>query len=75
MEAGELAFVSTQQLIDELISRKTFLGVIIHSEKDYRNGQWGGERNFRVHFNGNLDAAQVPMLLDRIAEYVTVHHL
>jgi hypothetical protein len=75
MEAGDLELVPTQQLINELVSRRTFLGVIIHSDKDCRNTEWGSDRNFRVHFNGNLDAAQVPLLLDRIAEYVTVHHL
>lgn len=70
MKESELAFYTTQELIDELMRRKTFLGVVVRSESEFRNGQWGGERIFKVHFNENLDAPQVCRLLDTVADYM-----
>lgn len=70
MQPAELSFVTTQELIDELMRRQTFLGVVIQSEKEYRGEGWGKERVFKVHFNANLDAAQASRLLDTVADYM-----
>ena len=73
MESSELAFFSTSELIDELIQRHTFLGVVVHSEKEWKGDAWGDERTFKVHFNSNLDKAEVSRLLGRVAEYLDLY--
>ncbi len=74
MEPSDLAFVTNQELIAELMRRKTFLGVVVHSDTDWKGGQWGEERNFRVHFNGNLATEEASRLLSRVASYIDYHH-
>jgi hypothetical protein len=69
MHAFPLELYSTQELVEELMRRKTFLGVIVHSEAELK-GAWQGERTFKVHFNSNLDAAQAGRLLDVVAEHM-----
>jgi len=66
----ELAFYSSAELIAELMRRRTFLGVVVHSAEEIKNGRWGEERNFQVHLNGNLEVDQAARLLDRIASYM-----
>ncbi len=46
--------------------RKTFLGVIVHSEEEQK-GPWRGERMFKVRFNENLDAGETCRLLEHVA--------
>ena len=64
---NDLAFVTSQELVDELMRRKTFLGVEIHAEGDVR-GPWVGEKNFRVHFNGAMQPAEAGRLLATLAD-------
>lgn len=66
MSSG-LEFFTTKELVDELMRRKTFLGIIIHAEDEHR-GRSIGDRVYKVHFNDNLDAPQAGRLLDVIAE-------
>jgi hypothetical protein len=73
MDSSDLAFYSTDELISELMRRRTFLGVIVHSPQEMKNGQWGEERSFKVHFNGNLGAGKASRLLDRVASYMNLH--
>lgn len=73
MEAGELAFFSTEELVDELVRRTTFLGVVVHSETDWKGDAWGQERTFKVQFNSNLDTAEASRLLGRVAEYLNLN--
>jgi hypothetical protein len=63
---------STTELIEELLRRKTFLGVIVHSEQELK-GQWKGERTFKVHYNSNLNAGQTCRLLDAVTQYLEQH--
>jgi hypothetical protein len=70
VDPSDLAFASTQELIDELIRRKTFLGVVIYSDQEWRGGEWGAERTFKVRFNSNLDTTRTSRLLDRIAGHL-----
>jgi hypothetical protein len=74
MQTSELAFYPTQELIDELMRRTTFLGVVVHSEGELRDKDWNGERLFQVRINNNLDVAQAGRLLDAVAEYIDVNH-
>lgn|GEM_PF-822906 len=67
MQGSELAFYSNQELIDELLRRTTFLGVVVHSAEEIRNRQWGAERVMRVQFNENLNTEQASRLLDVVA--------
>ncbi len=69
MEPSPLELFTTAELIDELMRRPTFLGVVVHSEQELK-GPWTGERNFRVHFNSNLESNQVSRLLDVISTHM-----
>jgi hypothetical protein len=73
MDSSELAFYSTDELIAELVRRRTFLGVVVHSQEGMKNGQWGDERTFKVHFNGNLGPTRASRLLDRVASYMDIN--
>jgi hypothetical protein len=64
---NDLAFVTSQELVNELMRRKTFLGVVVHADGDVR-GPWVGEKNFRVHFNGAMQPAEAGRLLATLAD-------
>lgn len=70
MQSSDLDFYTTQELVDALMRRKTFLGIVIHSEQELKGHDWHGERMFKVHFNANLDTAQAGRLLDSIADQI-----
>jgi hypothetical protein len=70
MHTNELAFYTTQELIAELMRRRTFLGVVVHSSAEHRGPAWAGEGVFKVHFNSNLDTQETGRLLDRVAQYL-----
>jgi hypothetical protein len=73
MQPSELELYSTRELIDELMRRQTFLGVVIHSQEEMKDGEWGEERIFKVHFNDNLDTARAGRLLESVASYIDAH--
>ena len=70
METSELALYTSQELIAELMRRKTFLGVVVHSEQELKSREWSGELLFKVHHNTNLSAAEAGRLLAVVAQYV-----
>ena len=72
MQSTELAFCTCEELIQELMRRKTFFGCVVHSTQDHKHEAWE-ERMFRVHYNENLDSGRAGRLLDRVAEYISVH--
>jgi hypothetical protein len=74
MEPSDLAFFTSQELIDELMRRKTFLGVVIHSDQELRNSDWSQEKVFKVRFNENLDALKASRLLGRVSQYIDQSH-
>jgi len=74
MQPTDLELVSTKELLDELLRRKTFLGVVVHSEQELKGKEWGGERIFKVHFNANMDVGQACRLLETVADYMDRHH-
>jgi len=70
VDSSELAFYTNEELISELMRRRTFLGVVVQSESEWKDDQWGDERTFRVHFNGNLATEEAGRLLSRVASYI-----
>jgi hypothetical protein len=72
MPPSELAFHTTAELIEELMRRKTFLGVIIHSEAEHR-GAGKRPRVFKVHLNANLDCEQAGRLLEAVSAQLERH--
>ena len=65
---GELELYDTQELIDELLRRTTFQGVVVHAEGGVRDRHWEGERTFRVHFNHNLGRGEAQRLLAVVSD-------
>ena len=49
--------------------RKTFLGVVVHSEEEHK-GPWLGERMFKVRYTENLSGGEACRLLECIAEHM-----
>jgi len=73
MKPSELEFFSTRELIDELLSRTTFQGVIVHSHDEARSRDWSGERIFNVRHNANLDIEEAGRLLDVVSQFISAH--
>jgi hypothetical protein len=68
MNQSDLELYSSRELVDELVRRQSFLGVIIHAAEETRGKGWEGNKNFQVRFNENLDAESVSRLLNVVAE-------
>jgi hypothetical protein len=73
MQPSELELFTTQELVEELMRRQTFYGVVVHSAENEKRADWGEERMFKVHFNQNLDSARASRLLTAVAEYMDWH--
>ena len=67
MTPVDLAFYTTQELIGELMRRKTFQGVVIHSDDEESEEVWGGDKVFKVHLNANLTTFQASRILESVA--------
>src|SRR5262249_5070504 len=70
MVSVELELFTTKELVDELMRRKTFLGVVVPSGEDMKSKEWNGETTFKVHFNSNLNTTQASHLLETVAQYL-----
>lgn len=70
MDPSDLSLFTSAELIDELMRRRTFLGVVVHSEEEFKGTRWGPERIFKVRFNRNLDAARAGRLLDVVGDHL-----
>lgn len=70
MTPGDLELFSTQDLIDELLQRTTFQGVIVHSRDEAKDRDWSGERIFYVRLNANLVPEEAGRLLDVVSRYL-----
>jgi hypothetical protein len=64
---GDLELYSTEDLIEEIIRRKTFQGVIVHAEGDCKNHAWRGVKDFKVHWNNNLKRHEAGNILERMS--------
>jgi hypothetical protein len=70
MTHGELELFSTGELIQELLRRTTFQGVVVHAQEGVKTRNWTGERVFRVRFNENLDPEEAGRLLDVVGQHI-----
>ncbi len=70
MKAGELELFATQDLIDELLRRSTFQGVIVHAVEGAKSRDWEGERVFAVRHNANLDTEEAGRLMDVVSRHI-----
>lgn len=64
MTARELELFATEDLIDEILRRSSFQGVVIHSRDAASNQAEPDERTFCVRFNRNFQTEEVGRLLD-----------
>jgi hypothetical protein len=69
-QPGELELFSTEELIDELMRRTTFQGVIVHARDGAKSRHWAGERVFRVRINQNLAPEEASRLLDVVSQRI-----
>jgi hypothetical protein len=70
MSPSELELFSTRELIDEIVRRQTFLGIIVHSTDEMKGRRWNGEKTFQVRFNTNLNWEEASRLLGVVTEYM-----
>lgn len=63
---NELSFCTTKQLINELLSRQTFCGILIYSVKEVRGKEI--HRVWNLQSTMNLENEQVHDVLTDIAE-------
>jgi hypothetical protein len=70
MKADELELFSTQELINELMRRTTFQGVVIHACDGAKSPNWIGERIFSVCFNANLGTEEAGRLLEVVSQHL-----
>jgi hypothetical protein len=69
-QAGDLELFSTEELIDELMRRTTFQGVVVHARDGAKSRHWSGERIFRVRINENLAPEEASRLLDVVSQRI-----
>jgi len=70
MNSPDLELFGTQELVEELLRRSTFQGVIIHARDGAKCRNWSGERVFSVHHNANLDTEEAGRLLDVVSQHI-----
>jgi len=70
MKPGDLELYSSQELIDELLRRTTFQGVIVHARDEAKSPNWTGERIFSVRLNANLSREEAGRLLDVVSQHI-----
>jgi hypothetical protein len=68
MPPTDLDLCSTRELIEALVRRTTFLGIVVHSGQEHRGPWQHGERSFHVHYNANLDDSEARRLLAVVSE-------
>lgn len=68
---NELALATNEELIDELVLRGTFVGMVIRCQDDLRGAPWDGEeRYFTISSNDNMSDKQRFKVLMTIAEHL-----
>lgn len=73
MHDDDLGLYTSEELVNELLRRQTFLGVLIQGEGDWK-GHWDNVRNFKVLFNGNLRTEEVRRLLGVVTDHLSTHN-
>jgi hypothetical protein len=70
MDPADFELFSTGELIEELLRRTTFQGVIVYAHDGAKSRHWQGERIFSVRHNANLDVEEAGRLLDVVSQYI-----
>jgi hypothetical protein len=70
---GDLELYSTEELIDELLNRTSFQGVLVHADQGVKKRTWDGSRIFKVRFNDNLSHDEAHRLLSVVSEHMQLH--
>jgi hypothetical protein len=70
MTTTDLELFDTQALIDELLRRTTFQGVIVHARDEVRQADWSGERTFSLRHSPSLDVEEAGRLLEVVSQYL-----
>jgi len=71
MKPADLELFSTDALVEELLHRTTFQGVIVHASDGAKTRHWLGERVFSVRYNTNLDVEEAGRLLDVVSQHIS----
>lgn len=69
----ELSWATTEQLVEELMKRRLFVGVLIHNCKEVRNKKRGilqsqDGNDFRVKWTPNLTWQEANVIVERAGE-------
>lgn len=67
MSTEGLEFYETKELIDEIIGRWTFQGVVIHATRECTNPKWA-DREFSIRSNSNLTKDELIMVMEQMIE-------
>jgi len=70
MNPVDLELFSTDELVEELLRRMTFQGVIVHASDGAKTRHWHGERVFSIRYNANLDVEEAGRLLDVVSQHI-----
>ena len=65
---NDLEFYTSEELIRELLARTTFVGIVIHSEKEAIGVS--KHKSFQMSCSSNLNPDQAFMILDSCVEYM-----
>jgi hypothetical protein len=68
MHPSDLEFFTCQELVNELMRRPSFLGVVVHSAQDAKGKGWTGQPTFQVRFNSNLSLNEACRLLTAVTD-------
>jgi hypothetical protein len=66
--SSDLELYTSEELIQELLSRTTFVGILIRSEKEAKGVS--GHRSFRVDPSDNLNQEQMLTILDGLVGHL-----
>ena len=65
----EIGFHTTDELIEELMGRKTFMGIVVASTKEHLGDDVVTHKKFNVY--STLNTEQSAMLLESMAKFVS----
>ena len=70
MNPMDIELFGTRELIDELMRRTTFQGVIVHAVDGAKSATGTASALFAVRHNGNLDTEEAGRLLDVVSQHI-----
>ena len=67
MHTSELELVPTRELIEELMRRQSFVGVVVHALEESRGRGLASGKTLQVRINGSLEVETACRLLGQVA--------